>query len=152
KNIQKAEQRILLLREKPAKRVGIHTRNRNRCPDTVSGNDRQRKEDAPLELWNLENIAERIIEFGSHQALTTSAVPPAFSIFSFAEAEKACACTVNAFDKVPSPKTFTLSQPLTRPASFKEAKVTEAFALKLFSKSPTLTTPTLSSNIVCRKP
>ena len=69
----------------------------------------------------------------------TSAVPPAFSIFSFADAENADALTTSFFVSSPSPRIFTVSierGTMPGPCSAATSTVPD---LNRFSRSPTLT-------------
>ena len=68
------------------------------------------------------------------------AVPPAFSIFSRAEAEKRCAVTLSFFFSSPSPSTFTSVRVfLIRPFSTSASSVTSAPSSKTRSRSRRLT-------------
>ena len=99
-NIQKPEQRVLLRGKKTPQRVGIHPGHRNGRPHPVGRQDRQRKENPALEFRDFQDVAERIVEFCWPLAFRISLLPPAFSIFSLAEAENACAWTVSAFFQI----------------------------------------------------
>ena len=76
-------------------------------------------------FWKPEAMVAFSLGCGSVAPATTSAVPPAFSIFSLAEAENASALTVNFLVSSPSPRIFTACELRgTRPAPCSAARST----------------------------
>ena len=71
--------------------------------------------------------------------MSSSQVPPAASIFSFAVALKAWALTVSLAEISPLPSTLTGCLRVARPFSRSDSGVTSSPALKRFSRSATLT-------------
>src|SRR6185312_6947202 len=83
---------------------------------------------------------------GAAAISTSTALPPAFSIFSTADLENACAVTVSFFLRSPLPSTLMRSaRPFTRPLSRSDFSSTLAPASKR-SRSPTLTSATRAGN------
>src|SRR5258705_2858743 len=77
----------------------------------VYGQQPQRKQNALAQVRNAKDVCQ----FLQHD-YRTSNLPPALVIFSCADLENLCACTVSAAVNSPSPSTFTGCLPLITPA------------------------------------
>src|SRR6185369_2772231 len=119
--------------------------------DAVDRQQRQREEDPPAQLRNLPDILKATghglsdlyqpaaAAFGGFDVAISSAVPPAFSIFSLAEVENAAAFTTSFFVRSPSPRIFTSSYRRgTMPAPWSAARSTVP-EVKRLAIAPTLT-------------
>src|SRR5439155_26875191 len=63
--VVEAEQRPLLARERPGQRLGVHARRRHVFAQAIDHEQRQREQDASLELRDLEDVAQLV----EHQPL-----------------------------------------------------------------------------------
>src|ERR1700690_3488104 len=87
---------------------------------SVNREHRQRKQDPLAQVRDAEDVRQlppdwKYSALSSHYC-KTSTLPPALVIFSVADLENLCACTVIAIANSPSPRIFTGSFALITPA------------------------------------
>src|SRR5580704_10286855 len=71
----------------------------------------QRKQNPLAQVRDAEDVSQLLKHY-----CKTSTLPPALVIFSCADLENLCACTVIAIVNSPSPRIFTFCLPLMTPA------------------------------------
>src|ERR1700686_1660846 len=89
----------------------LHSRSGQVPAQSVYEQQSQSKQDAPAQVWNAEDVSQ----FVEHYC-KTSTLPPALVIFSCADFENLCACTMMATLSSPSPRIFTGCLVLMTPA------------------------------------
>src|ERR1700686_1284212 len=99
----------------------LHSRSGQVPAQSVYEQQSQSKQDAPAQVWNAEDVSQLVEHY-----CKTSNLPPALVIFSCADFENLCACTVMATLSSPSPRIFTGCLALITPALRKTSGVMAA--------------------------
>src|ERR1700722_15010786 len=89
----------------------------------VDGQQTQRKQDAPAQVGNAKDVGKFLEHYCPAFTDKTSNLPPAAVIFSCADLENLCACTVIAAFNSPSPRILTGCLVLMTPAFFSTSGV-----------------------------
>src|SRR5439155_16222297 len=109
--IYESKKRPAALLEELRQLVRVHARGRNVSAQPVHRQQGQRKQDAFTQVRNSEDVRQLLKHY-----CKTSNLPPALVIFSCADFENLCACTVIADLSSPSPRILTGCLVLITPA------------------------------------
>src|SRR4029077_8282559 len=109
--IDKTEQRSPVLIEIIFQLEEVHARSRKMSAQPVNRKHGQREQNTLAQVRNAEDVRQLLKHY-----CKTSTLPPALVIFSCADLENLCACTVIAIVSSPSPRIFTGCFALITPA------------------------------------
>ena len=121
--IDKAQHRASVLLEELRQPVAVDPRRRDVAADAIHRQQAEREQHALAQVGNPEDVRQLIQHY-----CKTSNLPPALVIFSCADFENLCACTVIAVFSSPLPRILTGCLPFTTPAFFSTSGVISVFA------------------------
>src|SRR5208283_1635646 len=116
--IDKAQHRAPVLLEELRQPVAVDPGRRDVAADAIHRQQAEREQHALAQVGNPEDVRQLIQHY-----CKTSNLPPALVIFSCADFENLCACTVIAVVSSPLPRTLTGCLPFTTPAFFSTSGV-----------------------------